>query len=90
MSRPHHNVFFYDRGPSARESRQEGERYQQQVEDNSTKALVNVLQHGGPDVARGFLRRFAPALGRPPPHDAPAACQYGSRPPDLANPRAVM
>jgi hypothetical protein len=57
MSRPHHNVFFYYRGPSARESRQEGERYPQQVEDNSTKALVNVLQHGGPDVARGFLRR---------------------------------
>jgi hypothetical protein len=63
MSRPHHNVFFYYHGPSARESRQEGERYPQQVEDNSTKALVNVLQHGGPDVARGFLRRFAPALG---------------------------
>ena len=68
MSRPHHNVFFYYRGPSARESRQEGERYQQQVEDNSTKALVNVLEHGGPDVARSFLRRFAPALadGWPP------------------------
>lgn len=68
MSRPHHNVFFYYRGPSARESRQEGERYQQQVEDNSTKALVNVLEHGGRDVARSFLRRFAPALadGWPP------------------------
>jgi hypothetical protein len=63
MSRPHHNVFFYYHGPSARESRQEGERYPQQVEDNSTKALVNVLQHGGPDVARGFLRRFPPTLG---------------------------
>src|SRR5947209_10717750 len=62
MSRPHHNVFFYYRGPSARESRQEGERYQRQVEDNSTKALVNVLEHGGSDVARSFLRRFAPAL----------------------------
>jgi len=54
MSRPHHNVFFYDRGPSARESRQEGERYQQQVEDNSTKALVNVLQHGGPTSPAAF------------------------------------
>ena len=42
--------------------RQEGERYRQQVEDNSTKALVNVLEHGGPDVARSFLRRFAPAI----------------------------
>jgi len=62
MSRPHHNVFFYYRGPSARESREEGERYQQQVEDNSTKALVNVLEHGGPVVVQSFLRRFAPAL----------------------------
>lgn len=60
--------FFYYRGPSARESRQAGERYQQQVEDNSTKALVNVLEHGGPDATRSFLRRFAPALadGWPP------------------------
>jgi hypothetical protein len=68
MSRPHHNIFFYYRGPSARESRQEGERYQQQVEDNSTKALINMLEHGGPDVVRSFLRRFAPALaaGWPP------------------------
>jgi hypothetical protein len=68
VTRPHHNVFFYYRGPSARESRQEGERYQQQVEDNSTKALVNALEHAGPDVVRSFLRRFAPALadGWPP------------------------
>jgi hypothetical protein len=79
MSRPHHNVFFYYRGPSARQSRQEGERYQQQVEDNSTKALVNVLEHGGPDVARSFLRRFAPALadGWPPGASPELSLQRG-------------
>lgn len=62
MTRPHHNIFFYYRGPSADLTKQEGERYQQQVEDNSTKALINVLELGGPDVTRSFLGRFAPPL----------------------------
>ena len=62
MTSPYHNVFFYYRGPSARESREEGERYQQQVEDNSTKALVNVLELSGADVVTSFLRCFAPVL----------------------------
>lgn len=47
----HHNVFYYYRGP--KQSRQE--KYDQQLEDNTTKALVNTLKHCSPAVALKFL-----------------------------------
>ena len=47
----HDNVFYYYRG--ARQS-QQGQ-YDQQLEDNTTKALVNTLQHCNPSVALRFL-----------------------------------
>jgi hypothetical protein len=47
----HHNIFYYYRGP--RQSKQE--EYDQQLEDNTTKALVNTLKHCSPAVALKFL-----------------------------------
>ena len=47
----HENVFYYYRGP--RQSRPG--QYDQQLEDNTTKALVNTLQHCDPVVALKFL-----------------------------------
>jgi hypothetical protein len=46
----HHNIFYYYRG--AQQSDQERER---QLEDNTTKALVNTLEHCDPKVTFGFL-----------------------------------
>jgi len=47
----HENVFYYYRGP--RQSRPD--QYDQQLEDNTTKALANTLQHCDPAVAFKFL-----------------------------------
>lgn len=48
-----HNVFHYFRGPSA-----SGETYDQQLENNATKALINVLEHSHPSVLQSFIARF--------------------------------
>ena len=47
----HQNIFFYYRGPSKGEGRVE-----RQVENNTTKALINVLEYTNPIVRERFLR----------------------------------
>jgi hypothetical protein len=60
---PQRNIFYYYRGPSSNASNAaDEERYQKQIEDNSTKALMNVLDLGGAGLTRSFLAHFAPPL----------------------------
>jgi len=50
MSDFHDNIFYYYRGPLGKDKARE-----RQLEDNTTKALVNTLRHSSPAVRRGFL-----------------------------------
>jgi hypothetical protein len=47
----HHNIFYYYRGPQQANP----EQYDQQLEDNTTKALANTLRYCAPIVALKFL-----------------------------------
>jgi hypothetical protein len=42
MSDPHKNIFYYYRGPSSRDDKDII--YDKQIEDNTTKALVNCFK----------------------------------------------
>jgi hypothetical protein len=50
VSHFHHNIFYYYRGAKNQELDHE-----RQLEDNTTKALVNTLQHSGKEVPMAFL-----------------------------------
>lgn len=54
----HHNLFMYYRGPSTKTG--SAETAARQVEDNATKALINVLELGEPALGYWFLERFVP------------------------------
>jgi hypothetical protein len=47
---PHKNIFYYYRGPSSKHGEKE-----HQVEDNSTKSLINLLENGGPEIQKAFF-----------------------------------
>jgi hypothetical protein len=57
MSRSrYHNCFYYFRGPTSKRKTAEVDT---QLEDNTTKALINVLQHSAPELTTTFLRSVA-------------------------------
>jgi hypothetical protein len=53
----HRNCFYYFRGPAARSV--EGREIEHQVEDNTTKALINVIEHSDRSVLTSFLDESA-------------------------------
>jgi hypothetical protein len=50
---PHGNVFYYYRGPAKYKS--DEMQIDKQLENNTTKALINVLQHSPPGILSTFL-----------------------------------
>jgi hypothetical protein len=57
--KPHHNVFFYYRGARSAEG---PIGYDLQLENNTTKALINRLQYGGDRTVSEFMRLAAPKM----------------------------
>lgn len=56
MRQPHRNLFFFYRGSHARDSQRDST-YEKQLEDNTTKALIHVLEHSDRErVLKVFLR----------------------------------
>jgi hypothetical protein len=42
---PYQNIFFYYRGPTSKTLEESEPAMDRQLEDNTTKALINVLEH---------------------------------------------
>jgi len=56
---PHKNVFFYYRGPSSRKTDDEPDK---QVEDNTTKALINTLDNSEKSLVEHLLKKSQIAI----------------------------
>lgn len=64
MKDPHQNIFFYYRGPS---KQKEVSLYDSQVEDNTTKSLINVLEFCCQSGFENLLNDFLKAINAPKP-----------------------
>ena len=59
MSNPHKNIFYYYRGPSNRKSQHKDDIiYDKQIEDNTTKALINCFEYSSEYLLNHLLEYF--------------------------------
>ena len=54
-SDPYQNIYYYYRGPTAKGSAKTKKLYDIQLENNTTKALINTLIHCNPIICQDFL-----------------------------------
>ena len=54
-SDPYQNIYYYYRGPTAKGSAKTKKSYDIQLENNTTKALINTLKHCNPIICQNFL-----------------------------------
>jgi len=64
----YHNCFYYFRGPEAKKEAA----LDRQLEDNATKALINVLDHGDPSLTETFVAEVVGA----PEHSGAGRFEY--------------
>jgi len=59
-SDPHHNIFYFYRGPESKRKKKESNSDGKdiQIENNTTKALINVLKHCTPAICKKFANFF--------------------------------
>ena len=59
-SDPHHNIFYFYRGPESMQKRIESDSYSKdiQLENNTTKALINALKRCTPEICKKFINFF--------------------------------
>lgn len=75
MRDPHQNIFFYYRGPS---KQKEASLYDFQVEDNTTKSLINILEFCCQTGFEDLLNVFLNAINAPKRRVATFKLQKGS------------
>ena len=56
MTEPYQNIFYFYRGPKSKRERETNVDFQ--LENNTTKALINTLYHSEPKVCKDFISRF--------------------------------
>ncbi len=55
---PYQNIYYYYRGPKAKESAEKDTVDDIQLENNTTKALINTLRHCSSDICQDFLTKM--------------------------------
>ena len=60
FSDPHHNLFYFYRGPESKHKKEDSNSVSKdvQVENNTTKALINVLKHCTSGICKEFINSF--------------------------------